>query len=172
MREKLGCPGTTVQTNLKPNDENTPTPWDLGAAGTTTIPVPLLDVSQPSETEPRESEAAEAPLPDRADPVAEHRSSCSKRSSRPLDVERASLIRASAGSSRFGNREKIAQSGLGAQSGARGSSTVLSTQGRSGTEPSAVLLRSLALPSRANEEGPMNTSRSYWDYGHTLASGL
>lgn len=91
----------------------------MGAPSANNIPAPLLDVVQPSEPEPRESDVAEAPLPDRADPVAEHRSSCSKRSSRPLDVERASLFRASAGSSCFGNREKTTQSGLSAQNGAR-----------------------------------------------------
>lgn len=59
------------------------------------LPVPIRDASQPRELEPRESEVAEAPLPDRPDPAAEQRSSSSKRSSRSLDVERASLLWAS-----------------------------------------------------------------------------
>lgn len=67
----------------------------------TNAPVPLLGASQPSALEPRESEVAEAPLPDRADPVAEQRSPCSRRSSRPLEAERASLFWVLAGSPCF-----------------------------------------------------------------------
>ena len=42
---------------------------------------------KPSELEPRESEVADAPLLDRAEPVAEQRSSPRRRLSRSLDVE-------------------------------------------------------------------------------------
>lgn len=49
---------------------------------------------------------AEALLPDRAEPVAEPRSSFRSRLSRSLDVERASLFCVSAGSSDYrGDRE-------------------------------------------------------------------
>ena len=90
------------QTHLTP-----PTPPRLpGAPSTTYVPAPLLDASQPSEPEPREQEVAEAPLPDGAEPAAEQRSSCSRRRSRPLDTDRASLLWASLGLSYFGNREE------------------------------------------------------------------
>lgn len=82
------------------SSERTPNPRTR-APNATHRPVPLLDAPQPSELEPRESEAAEAPLLDRADPSAEQRSSRSRRPSRSLDVERASLFWVSGGSSRF-----------------------------------------------------------------------
>lgn len=85
--------------------ETRPLPRDSGAP-VADVPVPLLDTSQPRELEPRESEVAEAPLLDRADPAAEQRSSRSRRSSKSLDVERASLFWASEGSSRFGDRRR------------------------------------------------------------------
>lgn len=47
---------------------------------------------KPSELEPRESEVADAPLLDRAEPVAEQRSSPRRRLSRSLDVEMSSLF--------------------------------------------------------------------------------
>lgn len=78
----------------------TPTP------NTTHRPVPLLDTPQPGELEPRESEAAEAPLLDGADSPAEQRSSRSRRSSRSLDAERASLFWASEGPSCCRNWEQ------------------------------------------------------------------
>jgi hypothetical protein len=70
------------------------------------VPAPLRDTSQPRELEPRESEVAEAPLPDSAEPVAEQRSSFSRRLSRSLDVDRASLFWVSEGSLHFRDREK------------------------------------------------------------------
>lgn len=88
------------QTHLPP-----PTPPRLpGAPSTTYIPAPLADASQPSEPEPREQEAAEAPLPDGAEPMAERRSSRGRTCSRPPGVHRASLLWASLGWSHFGNR--------------------------------------------------------------------
>lgn len=48
----------------------------------------------------------EAPLPDGAEPMAEQRSSRSRRCSRPLGVHRASLLWPSLGLSHFGNREE------------------------------------------------------------------
>lgn len=71
----------------------------------TNIPAPLLDVLQPSELEPRESEVADAPLLDSADPVAEQRSSPRRRLSRSLDVEMASLFWVSEGSLHFRDRK-------------------------------------------------------------------
>lgn len=71
----------------------------------TNIPAPLWDVSQPSELEPRESEVADAPLLDRAEPVAEQRSSPRRRLSRSLDVEMASLFWVSEGSLHFRDRK-------------------------------------------------------------------
>lgn len=81
-------------------------PQHSDAPSATDIPVPLGDASQPCEPEPREQEVAEAPLPESAEPAAEQTSACSRRWSRPLDAERASLFWASAGSSPFGDREE------------------------------------------------------------------
>lgn len=66
------------------------------------LPAPLWDVPKPSELEPRESEVADAPLLDRAEPVAEQRSSPRRRLSRSLDVEMASLFWVSEGSLHVG----------------------------------------------------------------------
>lgn len=60
---------------------------------------------KPSELEPRESEVADAPLLDRAEPVAEQRSSPRRRLSRSLDVEMASLFWVSEGSLHFRDRK-------------------------------------------------------------------
>lgn len=72
------------------------------------IPAPLRDVSQPSELEPSESEVADAPLLDRAEPVAEQRSSPRRRLSRSLEVEMASLFWVSEGSLHFRDRRHTA----------------------------------------------------------------
>lgn len=150
-----------------------PIHWHAGAPIATNIPVPLLDASQASKPEPRESEVAEAPLPDRAEPVAEQRSSCSNRSSRSLDVERASLLWGSAGSWCWRNRERAPQSGQGTQRGrarraGAGAVERLSAQGHSGTQRRAPLPGSLALPSHASEEGHAKRPRGYRDCGENL----
>lgn len=57
----------------------------------------------------------------------------------------------------------------------------LQEQGEDGTvrmdraglrERQSMVPRPRALPSHANEEGPVNTSHGYWDYSSRLASGL
>lgn len=63
------------------------------------LPVLLPDMSQPLDPDPRDSAAADTPLPDEAEPVPEHASSWSKMSSRTLDMESASLFWASIGDS-------------------------------------------------------------------------
>lgn len=83
---------------------STAPPTQLRAPGVPHVPGPLLDASQPREPEAREQEVAEAWLPDSAEPVAEQRSPCSRRCSKPLDEESESLFWASAGSSRLGGQ--------------------------------------------------------------------
>lgn len=83
---------------------STTAPTPLRAPGTPHVPGPLLDGSQPREPEAREQEVAEAWLPESAESVAGQRSPCSRRRSKPLDEERASLFGASAGSSRLGGQ--------------------------------------------------------------------
>lgn len=65
-------------------------------------------MSQPRELEPSESEVADAPLLDSAEPVAEQRSSPRRRLSRSLEVEMASLFWVSEGSLHFRDRRHTA----------------------------------------------------------------
>lgn len=71
------------------------------------LPVLLPDMPQPLEPEPRDSAAADTPLPEEAEPVPEQASSCSKMSSRTLDMESSSLFWASIGDSAWWEGEKI-----------------------------------------------------------------